>query len=58
LGVALLIIGATNWLGHASNTPLTIVGALVLAAAHTWNWRRHRKAHLLDAQPLPESVRA
>lgn len=50
-GLTLLVLGATEWFGKASNTPLTIVGAVLLAAAHTWNWRRHQKAHLLETRP-------
>jgi hypothetical protein len=40
LGLALLILGATEWLGPRSDVPLTICGGLTLASAHLWNWRR------------------
>jgi hypothetical protein len=39
IGVGLLIAGAAGWPDHASETPLTVAGALVLAAAHMANCR-------------------
>ncbi len=40
-GLALLLAGAfvERWEMH--ETMLTVIGALVLAAAHLWRWRRH-----------------
>lgn len=37
-GVLLLIAGAVA--GHNAETPLTVTGSLLLAAAHLLNWRR------------------
>lgn len=53
-GVALLIVGATRWPEPAWETPLTISGALVLAAAHAVNGLTrhvHRRAAALGPAP-------
>lgn len=43
LGLLLLLGGAMGWPSHASETPMTVTGSLLLAATHVWNaWRRHR----------------
>ncbi|TYT26554.1 MerC domain-containing protein [Luteimonas viscosa] len=39
-GLAGLLAGAIGWPAHALETPSTIAGSLLLAAAHGWNWRR------------------
>ncbi len=41
LGLACLLAGAAEWLGPGSETPVTVAGGLLLAAAHAWNWARH-----------------
>ena len=42
LGLALLALGAFGWPRPELETPLTVAGGLVLAAAHLANWRgRH-----------------
>jgi len=42
-GLGLLLGGALGWPSHASETPMTVAGSLLLAATHVWNaWRRHR----------------
>ena len=40
-GLALLLAGAMGWPAHALETPLTVAGALLLAATHLCNLRRH-----------------
>ncbi|MET1023759.1 MAG: MerC family mercury resistance protein [Pseudoxanthomonas sp.] len=40
LGLAGLVFGAFGWPTHAWETPVTVTGSLLLAAAHVWNWRR------------------
>lgn len=46
VGVALLLIGAAGWPDHDWETPLTIAGALVLAATHVVNGlARHTHRH-------------
>lgn len=44
LGLAGLIAGAFGWPSHALETPVTVAGSLLLAAAHVWNWRRRPHA--------------
>lgn len=39
-GLALLAAGALEFPSHAWETPVTVAGGLVLAAAHVLNWRR------------------
>lgn len=39
-GLALLTLGALELPSHAVETPLSVAGGLILAAAHTWNLRR------------------
>lgn len=41
VGLALLIAGAFLEPMEAHETPLTVAGALILASAHIWRWRRH-----------------
>lgn len=41
LGLGCLLAGALEWFGRDSETPLTLAGSLLLAAAHLWNWARH-----------------
>jgi len=40
LGLLGLAAGAFGLPSHAWETPLTVSGSLLLAAAHVWNWRR------------------
>lgn len=41
-GIALLVLGATLFEGASAETPITVTGSLLLAAAHIANWRtRH-----------------
>ena len=40
-GVALLLLGAAETPSAAWGTGITVTGALMLIAAHTFNWRRH-----------------
>ena len=39
-GIAGLLAGALGWPSEALETPLTVTGGVLLAAAHVWNWRR------------------
>lgn len=39
-GLALLFAGAAEFPSHDLETPVTVVGALLLAIAHILNWRR------------------
>lgn len=41
-GLSGLLLGACGLPTLAWETPLTVVGSLLLAGAHLWNWRRHR----------------
>lgn len=41
LGLSCLVAGAGEWFGPGSETPVTVAGSLLLAAAHLWNWMRH-----------------
>lgn len=43
-GLALLALGAIAWGRTAAEAPVTIVGSLVIAAAHIGNWRWRRRA--------------
>lgn len=45
LGVALLFLAAAEWPSHDLETPVTITGGLILAAAHLMNWRRRPHNH-------------
>ncbi len=40
-GLSLLIAGAFIEQLEAYETPLTVIGALLLACAHLWRWTRH-----------------
>jgi len=40
LGLAILTLGAFHWPSAELETPITVAGSLVLAAAHILNWRR------------------
>jgi len=44
-GLILLTLGATHWEGTPSETPVTVLGSLCIAAAHLVNWRYRRLAH-------------
>lgn len=44
-GLLMLLLGALEWPSHALETPVTVTGSLLLAAAHIWNWRRHGALH-------------
>lgn len=39
-GVALLAAGAAGWPRHELETPVTVLGASLVAGAHLINWRR------------------
>ncbi|HGM6771401.1 TPA: MerC domain-containing protein [Stenotrophomonas maltophilia] len=43
LGLGLLLAGALELPSHAWETPLTVTGSLLLAAAHIWNARRRHR---------------
>lgn len=45
-GLAMLFSGAAGFPSHALETPITIVGSLILAAAHALNWGR--RPHVCD----------
>ncbi|WP_292104875.1 MerC domain-containing protein [Brevundimonas sp.] len=42
LGLTALVLGAAEWPSHEMETPMTVVGALLLSAAHVINLRRRR----------------
>lgn len=42
LGIAALTAGAAEWPSHDLETPVTVVGALLISAAHLINLRRRR----------------
>ena len=50
LGLALLFLGAAGWPSHEAETPLTVTGSLLLAAAHVLNWRRRQPCRRIDRQ--------
>jgi hypothetical protein len=39
-GLSLMALGVAHWPSHQLETPITVVGSLLLAAAHFANWRR------------------
>jgi len=39
-GLILLMLGAAGWPRESAETPLTVLGGGLLAAAHVCNWRR------------------
>ncbi len=43
LGLGLLLAGALKLPSHAWETPLTVIGSLLLAATHVWNARRRHR---------------
>jgi hypothetical protein len=45
IGVSLLALGALWFIGTSAETPLTVVGSLLLASAHIANWRLRHGAH-------------
>ena len=47
-GLALLTAGAAEFPSHEAETPVTVLGSLLLAAAHLANWRQRRSC---DASP-------
>lgn len=44
-GLGLLFVGAIGWAGEAWETTLTVIGGLLLASAHGWNWLRQARSH-------------
>lgn len=44
LGLLALALGAGGWPGQAWERPATVAGALLLASAHAWNWKRRHAA--------------
>lgn len=44
-GLALLVAAAFVEALHDFETPLTVLGALLLASAHIWRWRMHARTH-------------
>jgi hypothetical protein len=42
-GLALMVAGALEIGGPASERPLTVLGGLILASAHVANWRRRHR---------------
>lgn len=44
LGLLSLIAGAIGWPHQAWETPITVVGCLMLASAHVWNLLRYSRA--------------
>lgn len=42
LGLALLTLGVSHWLGHDAEIPLTLAGGVLLIVAH---WRNMRHTH-------------
>ncbi|MEL6956326.1 MAG: MerC domain-containing protein [Pseudomonadota bacterium] len=44
LGLGLLVAGAFVEALHDYETPLTVVGAILLASAHAWRWRMHGRS--------------
>ncbi len=54
LGLILLAIGAMVFGESAGETPITVAGSLLLAAAHIGNWRlRHEHSHKSEAKASP-----
>lgn len=48
-GLALLLVGAVGWAGETWETPLTVMGGVLLASAHGWNWLRQARSHAAAA---------
>jgi hypothetical protein len=46
LGLTLLAVAALAWHATPLEVPMTVVGSLLIAAAHLANWRYRREAHL------------
>lgn len=44
-GVVLLFLAAAEWPSHEMETPVTLLGGLLLSAAHLTNWRRTPHGH-------------
>jgi hypothetical protein len=42
-GLALLLAGALEFPSHDSETVVTVIGSLLLAATHLWNARRRHR---------------
>lgn len=45
VGASLLFAGAAEFPRHELETPITVTGGLLLAAAHVLNWRRRTHGH-------------
>lgn len=45
VGIGALVIGAVGWPSESYETPITVLGGLVLASVHILNWRRGRHGH-------------
>ncbi|WP_312780569.1 MerC domain-containing protein [Brevundimonas sp.] len=45
IGILLLFLAAAGLPGQDSETPLTILGGLLLATAHSLNWRKRSHEH-------------
>lgn len=45
-GLVALTLGALGWPVEAWETPITVAGSTMLAAAHVWNWRRRHARRL------------
>jgi hypothetical protein len=45
-GILLLALGVLHWGETPLETPVTILGSLLIAAAHVTNWRMRRATHL------------
>ncbi|MGH6998557.1 MAG: MerC domain-containing protein [Phenylobacterium sp.] len=43
VGLSLMALGVAHWPSHAAETPVNVVGSLLLAAAHLANWRRRHR---------------
>ena len=47
LGLLVLICAVFVHELHDYETPLTVMGALILAASHIWRWRKHQHSKAL-----------
>lgn len=44
-GLTMLVAGAAGFPAHELETPLSVVGGVMLAGAHLLNWRRRPRCH-------------